>query len=152
MEADPPSSVSEEGELCSCPLASEEKEAKDKDKDEMPNAASFYTEGGKRLNWKYFIGAWEDDEVTEGTAAVRHICPVGMCHGTRGPTKSPGLMSGLQPEVVKETKDAANKDPFVDLKHAEVEEIANGALYLLSDKASYSTGAILDANGGWVSP
>lgn len=35
---------------------------------------------------------------------------------------------------------------------AEVEEIANGALYLLSDKASYSTGAILDANGGWVSP
>lgn len=35
---------------------------------------------------------------------------------------------------------------------AEVEEIANAALFLLSDKASYITAAILDASGGWVSP
>ncbi|MDA9009305.1 SDR family oxidoreductase [Alphaproteobacteria bacterium] len=35
---------------------------------------------------------------------------------------------------------------------AEVEEIARSALFLLSDEASYVTGAILDANGGWVSP
>ncbi len=35
---------------------------------------------------------------------------------------------------------------------AEVTEIANGALFLLSDKSSYTTGAILDVCGGWVSP
>ena len=35
---------------------------------------------------------------------------------------------------------------------AEVHEIANAALWLLSDDASYVTGAILDACGGWVSP
>ena len=35
---------------------------------------------------------------------------------------------------------------------AEVKEIANAAMYLLSDKSSYSTGAILDVCGGWVSP
>lgn len=34
----------------------------------------------------------------------------------------------------------------------EVHEIANGALWLLSDEASYVTGAILDVCGGWVSP
>jgi NAD(P)-dependent dehydrogenase (short-subunit alcohol dehydrogenase family) len=34
----------------------------------------------------------------------------------------------------------------------EVAEIANGAMYLLSDKSSYVTGAILDVCGGWVSP
>ena len=35
---------------------------------------------------------------------------------------------------------------------AEVAEIANGAMFLLSDKSSYTTGAILDVCGGWVSP
>jgi NAD(P)-dependent dehydrogenase (short-subunit alcohol dehydrogenase family) len=35
---------------------------------------------------------------------------------------------------------------------AEVTEIANAAMFLLSDKSSYSTGAILDVCGGWVSP
>jgi len=35
---------------------------------------------------------------------------------------------------------------------AEVDEIANGAMFLLSDKSSYATGAILDICGGWVSP
>lgn len=35
---------------------------------------------------------------------------------------------------------------------AEVAEIANGAIFLLSDKSSYATGAILDICGGWVSP
>lgn len=35
---------------------------------------------------------------------------------------------------------------------AEVEEIANAGLFLLSDKASYVTGATLDASGGWVNP
>ena len=35
---------------------------------------------------------------------------------------------------------------------AEVGEIANGAMYLLSDQSSYATGAILDVCGGWVSP
>ena len=35
---------------------------------------------------------------------------------------------------------------------AEVTEIANGAMFLLSDKSSYATGAILDVSGGWVSP
>ena len=35
---------------------------------------------------------------------------------------------------------------------AEVAEIANGAMFLLSDKSSYATGAILDICGGWVSP
>ena len=35
---------------------------------------------------------------------------------------------------------------------AEVSEIANGAMYLLSDQSSYATGAILDVCGGWVSP
>ncbi len=35
---------------------------------------------------------------------------------------------------------------------AEVHEIANAAIWLLSDEASYVTGAILDACGGWVSP
>lgn len=35
---------------------------------------------------------------------------------------------------------------------AEVAEIANGAMFLLSDKSSYATGAILDISGGWVSP
>jgi NAD(P)-dependent dehydrogenase (short-subunit alcohol dehydrogenase family) len=35
---------------------------------------------------------------------------------------------------------------------AEVSEIANGAIFLLSDKSSYATGAILDISGGWVSP
>ncbi|MDH3387468.1 MAG: SDR family oxidoreductase [Gammaproteobacteria bacterium] len=34
----------------------------------------------------------------------------------------------------------------------EVSEIANGAMFLLSDKSSYVTGAILDVCGGWVSP
>lgn len=34
----------------------------------------------------------------------------------------------------------------------EVEEIANGAMFLLSDNSSYATGAILDVCGGWVSP
>ena len=34
----------------------------------------------------------------------------------------------------------------------EVGEIASAALFLLSDKASYITGAVLDASGGWVSP
>ena len=35
---------------------------------------------------------------------------------------------------------------------AEVTEIANSAMFLLSDKSSYTTGAILDVCGGWVSP
>jgi len=35
---------------------------------------------------------------------------------------------------------------------AQVAEIANGAMFLLSDKSSYATGAILDVCGGWVSP
>ncbi len=35
---------------------------------------------------------------------------------------------------------------------ADVVEIANGAMFLLSDKSSYATGAILDLSGGWVSP
>ena len=35
---------------------------------------------------------------------------------------------------------------------AEMDEIAKAALWLLSDDASYVTGAILDACGGWVSP
>ena len=35
---------------------------------------------------------------------------------------------------------------------AEVPEIANVALFLLSDKSSYITGATIDACGGWVSP
>jgi NAD(P)-dependent dehydrogenase (short-subunit alcohol dehydrogenase family) len=35
---------------------------------------------------------------------------------------------------------------------AEVSEIANGAMFLLSDKSSYATGAILDVCGGWVNP
>ena len=34
----------------------------------------------------------------------------------------------------------------------EVTEMANGAMFLLSDKSSYATGAILDVCGGWVSP
>ncbi len=35
---------------------------------------------------------------------------------------------------------------------AEVAEIASAALWLLSDEATYVTGAILDVSGGWVSP
>lgn len=35
---------------------------------------------------------------------------------------------------------------------AEVHEVADGIMYLLSDKSSYATGAILDVCGGWVSP
>jgi NAD(P)-dependent dehydrogenase (short-subunit alcohol dehydrogenase family) len=35
---------------------------------------------------------------------------------------------------------------------AEVSEIANGAMFLLTEKSSYATGAILDVCGGWVSP
>ena len=34
----------------------------------------------------------------------------------------------------------------------EVREIATAALWLLSDEASYVTGAILDVSGGWVTP
>ena len=35
---------------------------------------------------------------------------------------------------------------------AEVSEIANSAMFLLSEQSSYATGAILDVSGGWVSP
>ena len=35
---------------------------------------------------------------------------------------------------------------------AAVEEIASAAMFLLSGKSSYMTGATLDASGGWVSP
>lgn len=35
---------------------------------------------------------------------------------------------------------------------AEVNEIANAAMFLLSEQSSYATGAILDVCGGWVSP
>ncbi len=35
---------------------------------------------------------------------------------------------------------------------AEVNEIAEAVCYMLSDAASYSTGAILDVSGGWVCP
>ena len=35
---------------------------------------------------------------------------------------------------------------------AEVVEIANSAMFLLSEQSSYTTGAILDVCGGWVSP
>jgi NAD(P)-dependent dehydrogenase (short-subunit alcohol dehydrogenase family) len=35
---------------------------------------------------------------------------------------------------------------------AEVSEIANSVIYMLSSKSSYSTGSILDVSGGWVSP
>jgi NAD(P)-dependent dehydrogenase (short-subunit alcohol dehydrogenase family) len=35
---------------------------------------------------------------------------------------------------------------------AEAEEIANGIVWLLSDEASYTTGAILDISGGMVAP
>ena len=34
----------------------------------------------------------------------------------------------------------------------EEEDIANAALWLLSEEAKYVTGAILDVSGGWVSP
>lgn len=41
----------------------------------------------------------------------------------------------------------------VPLKRAaEMDEIARAALFLLSEDASYMTGAIVDASGGWVSP
>ncbi len=33
-----------------------------------------------------------------------------------------------------------------------VDEIANATLWLLSDEASYATGAILDVSGGFVTP
>ena len=35
---------------------------------------------------------------------------------------------------------------------AEVSEIADAAMFLLSERSSYATGAILDVCGGWVSP
>ncbi len=35
---------------------------------------------------------------------------------------------------------------------AEMREIANAVLWMLSDESSYATGAILDVCGGWVSP
>jgi NAD(P)-dependent dehydrogenase (short-subunit alcohol dehydrogenase family) len=35
---------------------------------------------------------------------------------------------------------------------AEVNEIANSVMYMLSSKSSYATGSILDVSGGWVSP
>lgn len=35
---------------------------------------------------------------------------------------------------------------------AEVNEIANAAMFLLFEQSSYATGAILDVCGGWVSP
>jgi len=35
---------------------------------------------------------------------------------------------------------------------AEEDEIANAILWLLSDEASYTTGAILDVSGGMVAP
>jgi len=35
---------------------------------------------------------------------------------------------------------------------ARVGEIADGIIYLLSERSSYATGAILDMSGGWVSP
>jgi NAD(P)-dependent dehydrogenase (short-subunit alcohol dehydrogenase family) len=35
---------------------------------------------------------------------------------------------------------------------AEEAEIANGILWLLSNEASYTTGAILDISGGMVAP
>ena len=34
----------------------------------------------------------------------------------------------------------------------EEDDIANAALWLLSEEAKYVTGAILDVSGGWVSP
>ena len=35
---------------------------------------------------------------------------------------------------------------------AEMDEVANAVIYMLSNKSSYSTGSILDVCGGWVSP
>ena len=35
---------------------------------------------------------------------------------------------------------------------AETREIANAVLFLLSEEATFITGTVLDANGGWVSP
>ena len=35
---------------------------------------------------------------------------------------------------------------------AEVSEVVDAAMFLLSQSSSYATGAILDVCGGWVSP
>ena len=67
----------------------------------------------------------------------------------------PGItMTELSLEFAKENPEweqwALDQIPLK--RTATMKEIADAALFLLSDKSSYVTGAILDASGGWVSP
>ena len=75
--------------------------------------------------------------------------------GIRVNALRPGTtMTGLSIEWAKENPEWLQTvvDQVPLQRPAEVPEIAKAALFLLSDEASYVTGAILDASGGWVSP
>ena len=75
--------------------------------------------------------------------------------GIRVNTLRPGItMTELSIEFAMENSDyeqwALKQIPLG--RAAKMNEIAKAALFLLSDEASYVTGAILDVSGGWVSP
>lgn len=80
----------------------------------------------------------------------RHLGP----HGIRVNAIAPGFIkSGQRANEIWQKRDESQVLNQIALRRrGEVEEIGNAALYLASDASSYVTGAVIDVNGGFMTP
>jgi NAD(P)-dependent dehydrogenase (short-subunit alcohol dehydrogenase family) len=78
---------------------------------------------------------------------ARHLGP----HGIRVNAIAPGFIkSGPRAEAIWQKRDESlvlNQVPL--RRRGEMDEIGNAALFLASDASSYTTGAVIDVNGGF---
>src|SRR5256885_1919379 len=95
-------------------------------------------------------------EITQANGAVRTLTKAGAVHHGRPNTRVNSVHPGLMPPMRTSGRTA---DPAVRAKMLEgvplgragrVEEVANAALFLASDDASYITGAELYVDGGFL--
>jgi NAD(P)-dependent dehydrogenase (short-subunit alcohol dehydrogenase family) len=79
---------------------------------------------------------------------ARHLGP----HGIRVNAIAPGFIkSGPRAEAIWQKRDESQVLNQVPLRRrGEMDEIGQAALFLASDQSSYTTGAVIDVNGGFM--